>query len=295
MVTPLKKKEPKGRFQDIFFWSRRKRLSIFLYPRILVRLPLWALFQNAWGARKSPAALSTALGPVALSAYQVTFGTAARVAIRNVFFGGLLAWALVRYDFPGKKWVDASIDLPFSLPTSVAGLTLLSVYREDGPLGLWLQTRGIQVIFGPLAVALARAFVSFPFTVRSVQPVLQEIEPELEEAALSLGARPWEVFRFVVWPTIRPALVTGGSLGFARAVGEFGSVIRVSSNLPLRDLVAPVLVFQSLEQYDTQGASLIGAIRLLLSLVRLVRINTLATSTGKRRVLSLLSPSLLHK
>lgn len=249
---------------------------LLAYPVVLVALPLVGLFHAAGKARQTPEALNTALGPIAQSAYRVTFGTAATVATRNRFFGGRLAWALVRYDFPRKRWLEAAIDLPFSLPTSVAGLTLLSVYSDQGPRGSWLSSLGIRVVFSPLAVGLARAFVSFPFAVRTVQPVLQEIEPELEEAALSLGASPWGVFQFVVWPAIRPALRTGGALGFARAVGEFGSIVRVASNLPLRDLVAPVLVFQCLEQYDTAGASLVGSIRLFLSLGRLLRINLLA-------------------
>lgn len=257
----------------------RKNL-IFLYPRRLVALPLFGLFKRAGQAihDADTTVLATALGPIAQSAYRRTFGTAAFVSFRNVVFGGLLAWALVRYDFPGKGWLDAAIDLPFSLPTSVAGLTLLSVYNDQsGVLGSGLASRGIRVVFSPIAVAIARAFVSFPFSVRTVQPVLQELEPELEEAALSLGATDWGVFQYVVWPAIRPALRTGGALGFARAVGEFGSVVRVASNLPLRDLVAPVLVFQSLEQYDTAAASLIGAIRLLISLARLFVINSLAS------------------
>lgn len=262
---------------EFFVMNRKLQLLLLAYPLGLVALPLLGLFHTAGRAVQTPAALQTALGPRAQSAYRVTFGTAARVATRNRVFGGRLAWALVRYDFPFKAWLDAAIDLPFSLPTSVAGLTLLSVYSDQGPRGSWLASFGIRIVFSPLAVALARAFVSFPFAVRTIQPVLQEIEPELEEAALSLGARPRGVFRFVVWPAIRPALRTGGALGFARAVGEFGSVVRVASNLPLRDLVAPVLVFQCLEQYDTAGASLVGAIRLLLSLGRLLLINLRAT------------------
>lgn len=261
---------------------------ILAYPLGLVALPLFGLFHAARVAIQSPTARETATGPIAISAYTVTFGTAARVATINVVFGGLLAWALVRYDFPGKAWLDAAIDLPFSLPTSVAGLTLLSVYSEQGPLGGWLTSRGIRIIFSPIAVALARAFVSFPFAVRTIQPVLQEIEPELEEAALSLGASSWGIFRYVVWPAIRPALRTGGALGFARAVGEFGSVVRVAANLPLRDLVAPVLVFQCLEQYDTAGASLVGATRLILSLSRLLFINSLA-SVGRAHLFFFLS------
>jgi sulfate/thiosulfate transport system permease protein len=253
-------------------------VPLALYPGILLALPLVGLTLSAIQARSDPRAFSFALGPVAIAAYQLTIAAAAFATILNVIFGFLLAWALVRYDFPGKAWVDAAIDLPFSLPTSVAGLTLLFSFSERGPRGARLESLGIHILFGPGAVALARAFVSFPFAVRSVQPVLLELEPELEEAALSLGASPWEVFQWVVWPAIRPALWTGGALGFARAVGEFGSVVRVSSNLALKDLVAPVLVFQALESYETASASLVGAIRLSLSLLRLIGINRLAST-----------------
>ncbi len=255
------------------------RRLIFLYPLGLVALPLVGLFLTATHALSNPEALASAFGPEAKSAYRTSLLGATLAARINGVGGLLVAWVLIRLDFPGKALLDAAVDLPFSLPTSVAGLTLLSIYNpESGTLGRWLAEHGIRVAFTPLAVLLARVFVSFPFVIRSVQPVLRELEPELEEAALSLGASPFEVFRLVVWPATKPAWLTGTALAFARAVGEFGSVVRLASNRVFYDLTGPVLVFQSLENYQTQSAALIGAVRLVLSLVRLVTINTLAVS-----------------
>lgn len=242
-------------------------------------LPLLGLFLRATSALSSPEAQQTAFGPEAQAAYVTSLLGASLAARVNGIGGFLVAWVLIRYDFPGKGWLDAAVDLPFSLPTSVAGLTLLSIYNpETGVLGRWLATHNIRVAFSPMAVLLARVFVSFPFVIRSVQPILAELEPELEEAALSLGATPFDVFRLVIWPATKPAWLTGIALAFARAVGEFGSVVRLASNRVFYDLTAPVLVFQSLENYQLPSAALIGATRLILSLGRLVSINALAIS-----------------
>ncbi|KIZ04559.1 putative sulfate transport system permease protein cysT [Monoraphidium neglectum] len=221
--------------------------------------------------------------PVALSAYYVTFSMSVVAALINCFFGFILAWVLVKFDFPGKKWIDAAVDLPFALPTSVAGLTLATVYNDDGLIGCFLTKLGINVVFTRLGVAVAMVFVSFPFVVRTMQPVLQEMEREVEEAAWSLGASPWDTFVRVLLPPLLPPLLTGTALAFSRALGEFGSIVIVSSNLPFKDLIAPVLIFQSLEQYDFVGATVIGTVLLLISMVMMIGVNYLQSLGQKGR------------
>lgn len=216
-----------------------------------------------------------ATSPVALSAYQVTFTTSLIAALINGLFGTLIAWVLVRYDFPFKRIIDAAVDLPFALPTAVAGLTLATVYSENGWLGSLLKPLGIKVSFTLLGVGVAMLFISLPFVVRTVQPVLAEIDKNLEEAAWSLGASPWQTFWRVILPPLFPAVLTGVALGFSRAVGEYGSVVIVSSNIPFKDLIAPVLIFQRLEQYDYAGATAIGMVLLVISLLLLLSINFL--------------------
>jgi sulfate transport system permease protein len=213
--------------------------------------------------------------PIALSAYEVTFITALAAGIINGFMGTLVAWVLVRYNFPGKKIIDAAVDLPFALPTSVAGLVLATVYSDRGWIGQLFAPFGIKIAFTRLGVFVAMLFISLPFVVRTLQPVLQEMEQEIEEAAWSLGASQWQTFRRVILPPLIPPILTGIALGFSRAVGEYGSVVIVSSNIPFRDLIAPVLVFQRLEQYDYAGATVIGAVLLIVSLVLLLLINFL--------------------
>jgi sulfate transport system permease protein len=190
-------------------------------------------------------------------------------------FGTLIAWVLVRYDFPLKRIIDATVDLPFALPTSVAGLTLATVYSENGWLGSLLAPMGIKVSFTRLGVGVAMIFISLPFIVRTVQPVLQEMESEIEEAAWSLGASEWQTFWKVILPPLFPTILTGVALGFSRAVGEYGSTVIISSNTPYKDLIAPVLIFQRLEQYDYAGATIIGVVLLGISLVMLLAINFL--------------------
>ena len=183
--------------------------------------------------------------PVAMSAYFVTISMAFFACLFNAFFGFILAWVLVRYNFFGKKLIDAAVDLPFALPTAVAGFTLATVYSDEGWIGSLFLNAGIQIIFTRLGVMIAMIFVSFPFVVRTLQPVLQEIEIELEEAAWSLGASPWQSFQKVVFPPLIPALITGVTLAFSRAIGEYGSIVIVASNFPLKDLIASVLIFQN--------------------------------------------------
>lgn len=222
-----------------------------------------------------------ATSPIALSAYNVTFVTALTAALIDGVFGTLIAWVLVRYSFPFRKIIDASVDLPFALPTAVAGLTMATVYSEKGWIGSLLSPLGIKVSFTRLGVLVAMIFISLPFVVRTVQPVLTEMEKETEEAAWSLGASEWQTFWRVVLPPLFPAILTGVALGFSRAVGEYGSVVIISSNTPFKDLIAPVLIFQRLEQYDYAGATVIGSVLLGISLLILLAINLLQ-SWGRR-------------
>ena len=244
------------------------------YLAIMLLIPTIALILKTI-TLSPPEIWKIATSPIALSAYNVSFLTALVAGIVNGIAGLIIAWVLVRYDFPFKRIVDSLLDLPFALPTAVAGLTLATVYSENGWLGSLLAPFGIKVAFTRLGVFVAMLFISLPFVVRTVQPVLLEAEREIEEAAWSLGANSWQTFWRVVLPPIMPAVLTGVALGFARAVGEYGSVVIVSANLPFKDLIAPVLIFQRLEQYDYAGATVIGTVMLLLSLLILLSINLL--------------------
>jgi sulfate/thiosulfate transport system permease protein len=216
-----------------------------------------------------------ATSSVALSAYDVTFTTSLAAALINGVMGTLVAWVLVRYSFPGRKMIDAAVDLPFALPTAVAGLVLATVYSDRGWIGQLFAPFGIKIAFTRLGVLVAMIFISLPFIVRTLQPVLQEMEREIEEAAWSLGATRKQTFLRVILPPLIPPILTGTALGFSRAVGEYGSVILVSSSIPFKDLIAPVLVFQRLEAYDYGGATVIGMVLLLVSLLMLLAINAL--------------------
>jgi len=244
------------------------------YLTIMLLLPVSALLLKA--ATVKPIDFwRIATAPVALATYEVTFVTAFVAALINGVFGVLIAWVLVRYEFPFKRIIDAAIDLPFALPTSVAGLTLATVYSDNGWIGSLLAPLGIKVAFTRLGVGVAMIFISLPFVVRALQPVLQEMEKEIEEAAWSLGASQWQTFWRVILPPLMPALLTGVALGFSRAVGEYGSVVIVASNIPFKDLIASVLIIQRLEQYDYSGATVIGTVLLGISLLILLAINLL--------------------
>ncbi len=254
-----------------FSWPWR---ITFGYLSIMLLLPVAALILKA--SSESPANFwKIATSPVALATYDVTFVTSLIAALIDGVFGLLIAWVLVRYEFPLKRFIDAAIDLPFALPTSVAGLTLATVYSENGWIGSVLAPLGIKVAFTRLGVGVAMLFISLPFVVRTLQPVLQEMEHEIEEAAWSLGASQWQTFWRVLLPPLFPALLTGLALGFARAVGEYGSVVIVASNVPYKDLIASVLIIQRLEQYDYSGATVIGTVLLGISLLILLAINLL--------------------
>jgi sulfate/thiosulfate transport system permease protein len=252
-------------------WAWRVTIG---YLFIMLIVPVSAMLLKA--STESPANFwRIATSPIALSAYDVTFTTALIAALINGVFGTLIAWTLVRYDFPLKRLVEASVDLPFALPTSVAGLTIATVYSDNGWIGSLFAPFGIKIAFTRLGVAVAMIFISLPFVVRTVQPVLQELELDIEEAAWCLGASPWQTFSQVIFPPLFPAVLTGVALGFSRAVGEYGSTVIVASNTPLKDLIAPVLIFQRLEQYDYGGATVIGTVLLLISLAILLTINLL--------------------
>lgn len=244
------------------------------YLTVMLFAPVVAMFLKA--STEPPSEFwRIATSEVALATYNVTFGTSLLAALLNGVFGTLIAWVLVRYDFPLKRIVDATVDLPFALPTSVAGLTLATVYSDNGWIGSLLAPLGIKVSFTRAGVWVAMVFISLPFIVRTVQPVLQEMEHDVEEAAWSLGASQWQTFWKVILPPLLPSILTGIALGFSRAVGEYGSTVIIASNTPYEDLIAPVLIFQRLEQYDYSGATVIGVVLLAISLIMLLGINLL--------------------
>lgn len=252
-----------------------------VYLSLLILIPLSATFfmtatltlEQFW------AAVST---PRVMASYKLTFGASLIAACINAVFGLLLAWSLVRYRFPGKALVDALIDLPFALPTAVAGIALTAIYAKNGWIGSLLEPHGIKVAFTPLGVLVALVFIGLPFVVRTVQPILQDLERELEEASASLGANRWQTFRFVVFPALLPALLTGFALAFARAVGEYGSVIFIAGNMPMVSEITPLMIITKLEQYDMAGATAIAVVMLLVSFTLLLIINGLQAWTAKR-------------
>jgi len=244
------------------------------YLGLIVLIPLAALFFRAagmgWGQF-----VQAAFAPRVLAAYRLSFGGALIAAMINVVAGLLVAWVLVRYEFPGRKLFDAIVDLPFALPTAVAGIALTAIYAPNGLIGQFLKPWGIKVAFTPLGVVVAMVFIGLPFVVRTVQPVLQDLEVEHEEVAVSLGAGRWQVFRLIILPAVFPALVTGFALAFARALGEYGSVIFIAGNMPGVSEIAPLLIVTKLEQYDYAGATAIAVVMLVASFLLLLLINTL--------------------
>jgi len=249
---------------------------------LLVLIPLAGLFLRSatlswadfWG---------TVSDPRAVAAYSVSFGAAFVAALLNVGFGLVLAWVLVRYDFPGKRVVDALVDLPFALPTAVAGITLTALFAKNGWLGAPLHEIGVDVAFTRLGIVIALVFIGLPFVVRTVQPVLEDLGPEREEAAASLGATRWQSVTGVVLPELMPALITGFALAFARGAGEYGSVVFISGNLPMKTEIAPLLIVTKLEQYDYAGATAIAAVMLMISFALLLLVNLLQWWTDRRR------------
>jgi len=245
-----------------------------LYLCLIVLIPLSAtLFKTltlSWEAFWS--AVSS---PRVLASYRLTFGASFIAALINAFFGLIVAWVLVRYTFPGKKLVDSLVDLPFALPTAVAGIALTAIYAKNGWIGSILEPLGIKVAFTPVGVLVALVFIGLPFIVRTVQPVLEDLEPELEEAAATLGASRWQTILRVIFPAILPALLTGFALAFARAIGEYGSVIFIAGNMPMISEITPLLIITKLEQYDYAGATAIAVVMLVASFLLLLLINYL--------------------
>ncbi|HLO48439.1 MAG TPA: sulfate ABC transporter permease subunit CysT [Kamptonema sp.] len=273
-MVSIPTRTPKSQLQNLaakITWPWRITIG---YLSLMLLLPVAALLAKASTANPSEF-WRIATSPIALSAYDVTFFTSLVAAIINGVFGTLIAWVLVRYDFPLKRFIDAAVDLPFALPTSVAGLTIATVYSNNGWIGSLFAPFGIKIAFTRLGVGVAMIFISLPFVVRTVQPVLSEMEKDIEEAAWCLGASQWQTFWRVILPPLLPAILTGVALGFSRAVGEYGSTVIVASNVPFKDLIAPVLIFQRLEQYDYAGATVIGVVLLAISLVMLLAINIL--------------------
>ncbi|MCH9829051.1 MAG: sulfate ABC transporter permease subunit CysT [Gammaproteobacteria bacterium] len=252
-----------------------------LYLSLLILIPLAGVFMKSaeLGLDEFWKIVSSAR---VLAALKLSFGAALAGAAINAVFGPLLAWVFVRYDFPGKRLFDAVIDLPFALPTAVAGIALTTIYAGNGWLGQYLEPLGIKVAFTPLGIVLACTFVGLPFVVRTVQPVLEDAEKDLEEAAASLGANRWQTVLRVILPTLLPALLTGFALAFARGVGEYGSIIFIAGNIPLVSEIAPLLIVIKLEEFDYAGATAVATAMLMLSLIALLAINALQAWTHRR-------------
>jgi sulfate transport system permease protein len=245
-----------------------------LYLSLLVLIPLSMLFfktasmgwEHFWDAVTAPRAIAS---------YKLTVGASLAASLVNVVFGLLVAWVLVRYTFPGRSIVDAIVDLPFALPTAVGGIALTAAYSENGWIGQYLSKYGIKAAFSPLGIVIALIFIGLPFVVRTVQPVLQELDTAIEEAAATLGANRWQTFSRVIFPHVLPAVLTGFALAFARALGEYGSVVFISGNMPMRTEITPLLIITKLEQYDYAGATGIAVVMLLASFALLLLINGL--------------------
>jgi sulfate transport system permease protein len=252
-----------------------------LYLSLIVLIPLSALVLKTFTLTWEQFWVAVA-SPRVVAAYQLTFGASLIAALVNVVFGLLLAWVLVRYPFPGKKIIDALVDLPFALPTAVAGIALTALLADNGWVGQVLAPYGIQLAFNRNGIVIALIFIGLPFVVRTVQPVLEDAEKELEEAATCLGASRWQTFRYVIFPTIAPALLTGFAMAFARAIGEYGSVIFIAGNMPMVSEITPLIIIGKLEQYDYAGATAVAVVMLCFSFVLLLIINALQTWQRRR-------------
>ncbi len=252
-----------------------------LYLSIVVLVPLAAAFLKT-ATMTGEAFREAVLSPRVVASYRLTFGASFFAATVNAIFGLLVAWVLVRYRFPGKRFIDALVDLPFALPTAVAGIALTAIYAEQGWIGSLLAPVGIKVAFTPIGVVVALVFIGLPFVVRTVQPVLEDLEPEIEEAAATLGATRWQIFQRVILPTILPALLTGFALALARAIGEYGSVIFIAGNMPMVSEITPLIIITKLEQYDYQGATAVAVVMLVVSFVLLLAINLLQWRARRR-------------
>lgn len=244
------------------------------YLSVIVLVPLAATFLKTAGMTWSEFA-DAVWSPRVIAAYRISFLASFGAALVNAVFGLLVAWVLVRYTFPGKRIVDALVDLPFALPTAVAGIALTAIYAPNGWIGRWLEPHGVKLAFSEIGVFIALTFIGLPFVVRTLQPVLEELEPEIEEAAASLGANRWQTITRVLLPELFPPLITGFTLAFARALGEYGSVVFISGNMPHRTEIVPLLIVTKLEQYDYRGATAIAVVMLVASFSLLLVINLL--------------------
>ena len=254
-----------------------------MYLSLVVLIPIAALFLRTTSLSWAEF-WSTVTAPRVLASYQLSFGTSFIAALVNAVFGLLVAWVLVRYSFPGKRIVDALVDLPFALPTAVAGISLTSIFVKNGWIGQYLEPWGIHVAFTPLGVTVALIFIGLPFVVRTIQPVLEDLDEELEEAAASLGASRWQTFTRVLLPPLLPALLTGFALAFARALGEYGSVVFISGNMPMRTEIVPLLIITKLEQYEYAGATAIAVVMLVTSFTLMLIINLLQRWSSSRHL-----------
>ncbi len=252
-----------------------------VYLSLIVLIPLSAAFIRT-SALTWPEFWAMVTTPRVMASYRLTFGASFAAALVNAVFGLLVAWILVRYRFPGKKLVDALVDLPFALPTAVAGIVLTALYSGNGWIGQYFEPLGIKIAFTPIGIFIALTFIGLPFVVRTVQPVLEDIEWELEEAAATLGASRLQTFANVIFPTIFPALTTGFALAFARAIGEYGSVIFIAGNMPMISEITPLLIVTKLEQYDYAGATALAVVMLVISFLMLLIINLLQWWSRRR-------------
>jgi sulfate transport system permease protein len=252
-----------------------------LYLGLIVLIPLSAAFIKT-AALSWPQFWATVTTPRVLASYRLTFGASLAAALLNAVFGLLAAWVLVRYRFPGRQIIDALVDLPFALPTAVAGIALTALYAGNGWIGRWFEPLGIRIAFAPPGIVVALTFIGLPFVVRTVQPVLEDVESELEEAAATLGATRLQTFLRVIFPTVLPALLTGFALAFARAVGEYGSVIFIAGNMPMVSEITPLLIITKLEQYDYIGATALAVVMLVISFALLLTINWLQWWSRRR-------------
>jgi len=280
-ATPARAARPRRRGRSVIPGFGLTMGLTLAWLSLIVLLPLSTVFIRSAGMGWADF-IAAGLSPRALAAYRISFGTAFAAALVNGVFGLLTAWVLVRYDFPGKRVVNALVDLPFALPTAVAGIALTTIYSPSGWVGQLFEPLGIQLAYSPIGITLALIFIGLPFIVRSVEPVLEDLSADVEEAALSLGASPWQVFARVVLPAILPALLTGFALALARGVGEYGSVIFIAGNMPFKSEIAPLLIITQLEQYDYAGATAIATIMLIASFAILLLINLIQAWSRRR-------------
>ena len=274
VLTPFSTKSPLPGFSLTMGYT-------VLYLSLLVLLPLALLVIRSGGAGWD-VFWQSATGSRVVASYKLTFGAALVAATVNSVFGFIVAWSLVRYTVPGKKIIDAMVDLPFALPTAVSGIALTAVYAPNGWIGRFFEPLGIKTAFSPLGIIIALTFIGLPFVVRTLQPAIEEVDRETEEASMSLGATRWQTFFRVILPAVMPAVLTGFALAFARALGEYGSVVFISGNMPMKTEITSLLVISKLEQYDYAGATAIATVMLAASFVLLLAINTLQWWSGRR-------------